>query len=144
MNSCNTTVPSRTWWQFYFQTTLLLPDSAGSWPLLAEEFTSFDLSYFDEEEDTGNRQRTNVQLEIPLVQVTNDINMEIPLQMFGVIDIFQVSKIIPTLELIKSNIRDSNKRLTHIEIYLPFRNVLRQPFFRSGLLFVLSTHPIDI
>ena len=75
---------------FYFQTTLLLPDSAESWPLLAEEFTSFDLSYF-EEEDNRERQRTNVQLEVPLVQVTNDINMEIPLQMFGVVDIFQVS-----------------------------------------------------
>ena len=82
-------------------TTLLLPCNAtscsmSSWTRLAKEFTSYSLSYWESGpyfgSPTSSVRQTNVQIEIPHVEITNSFDMEIPLQMFGVVNIFQVRR----------------------------------------------------
>ena len=82
-------------------TTLLLPCNAtscsmSSWTRLAKEFTSYSLSYWESGpyfgSPTSSVRQTNVQIEIPHVEIANSFDMEIPLQMFGVVNIFQVRR----------------------------------------------------
>ena len=66
----------------------------SSWTRLAKEFTSYTLSYLESGpyfgSPTSSVRQTNVQIEIPHVEIANSFDMQIPLQMFGVVNIFQV------------------------------------------------------
>ena len=69
----------------------------SSWTRLAKEFTSYSLSYWESgpyfgSSPTSSVRQTNVQIEIPHVEIANSFDMEIPLQMFGVVNIFQVRR----------------------------------------------------